>query len=85
MSDFDDFDLPTLITMRREARLAKHALLTGKKAASLGEANGSGSKSVTYQQADLPALSAYIQELDDEISRRQTGGGRGGRHAFYIT
>jgi hypothetical protein len=55
--------LETLQTYLADALAARHALLTGKRYASVSYASGS----VTYSQADLARLDAYIAELLQQI------------------
>lgn len=42
-----------------EAQAAKHKLLTGQKAVSIGR----GDKTVTFQQTNIAELDRYIQQL----------------------
>ena len=58
-------DLATLQARLADAELAEHKLVTGSATASV--AFGSG-KSVTYTQATLSELRAYITRLREEIA-----------------
>lgn len=58
-------DLATLQERLAAAELAEHQIITGAKTASVGFGAG---KSVTYTQATLADLRAYITRLREEIA-----------------
>jgi hypothetical protein len=60
-------DLDTLKTRLSEAETAYHLLVTGAKEASV---NIGGYGMVTYTQAGLDKLEAYISRLRGEIARK---------------
>jgi hypothetical protein len=57
-------DLTALKTKLAEAETAYHRLLIGAGKASI---SFGPSKSVTYTQASIPKLRAYINDLNDQI------------------
>ncbi|MEF3068076.1 gpW family head-tail joining protein [Pandoraea apista] len=49
------------------AQLALIQLQSGQKGVSFNYAQGDGTKSVTYQQADIAALTALIRQLQQQL------------------
>jgi hypothetical protein len=58
-------DLATLQARLADAELAEHKLITGSQRVSVGFGAG---KTVTYTQATLADLRAYITRLKEEIA-----------------
>lgn len=61
-----------------DAQAALIALQTGTKGVSFSYTQGDGAKSVTYQQADIGALTALIRQLQQQLgiiarARRRIG------------
>lgn len=52
-----------------EAQAAKHQLLTGKQAVSIGR----GDKTVTFQQTNIAELDRYIQQLSGSRKALRVG------------
>lgn len=61
--------MATLAQRLAEAEAAYHALMTGRAVVEVRDSNGD---SVTYQQASMPKLAAYIVDLKRQIG--STGG-----------
>jgi hypothetical protein len=72
-------DLPTLQARLADAELAEHKLLTGQQRVSVSFGSG---KSVSYTQATLADLRAYITRLREEIATLTGTGSRRGPIRF---
>ncbi len=66
MSEFTGIALATLNTWLTEAQLALHDLSVGKKVVKIGNAD----KQISFTQADIRQLRAYIGRLQMEIAVR---------------
>jgi hypothetical protein len=62
-------DLLQIQAWLAEARLAKHQILTSQKAVELSQSNGAASGKAVYHAVDIDALSAWILELEFDLSR----------------
>lgn len=74
-------DLATLKARLEQAELAEHLIATGQQKVAIAYSL-EGNNQVTFNQASLPALQAYISRLTSQIERIETG--RPSRRAFRL-
>lgn len=68
--DLSAIDNETLALWHSQALQAMQSLLTGRREASLSHGGPDGSRAVSYTQASLPDLRAWIASLASELGRR---------------
>ena len=63
-------DRPTLEAWLAAAQAARHKLLIGSSVETVSYQQGDGQRMVKYSKADLPALNAYIAQLQADLGYR---------------
>ncbi|MDT0355684.1 gpW family head-tail joining protein [Herbaspirillum huttiense F1] len=73
-SDLANVPIDTLRQWQIDALQAMHDLSTGKKRVTISYSQGDGTRSVTYQQANIDDLRAWLAKLNAQLglgSRRR--------------
>ena len=71
--DLPSIEPATLQVWLGEALGAMHKLVTGRREVTMSVGINAAARSVTYNQASLPDLRAWINGLTAELSRRGAG------------